>query len=88
MTTARAHPAQRISRRDAWVVGSAALASLLLSPIVAVWAVGIGVPALLLGWVLQRAAPSAAARTLTLVAAGVVLGALPYFVAAAVIAAT
>ncbi len=88
MTTIDPRPAPRISRRDATVIAVAAVASLLLSPITVVWAVALGVPAALLGWALERWAPSAASRTPLLVAVGVVLGALPYLIVAAVIAAT
>jgi hypothetical protein len=80
-------PARRAPRREAAVVGVAAGVSLLLSPITAVWAIVLGVPVALLAWGIDRLAHQPAARTVMLIALGVVLGAAPYFLAAAAIAA-
>ncbi len=73
----------RPAHRDRWIVGIAALVSLLLSPITVIWAVGLGVPVGVAGWVLSRTVwPSA--RPVWLAAAGVVLGTVPYFAIAVV----
>ena len=75
------------SRAPATVVMLAAAVSLLLSPITAVWAIVVGVPAALLASGLDRAMRRRWTRTVLLIALGVVLGAVPYFLAAALIAA-
>ncbi len=70
-------PARRTAWSDLLTVGGAALVSMVLSPITVVWAVVLGVPVALLGWLLRR-------RTLWLVAVGVLLGTVPYFALAVV----
>lgn len=75
----------RMARRDRTVVAVAAVVSLILSPVTAVWALVIGVPAALVAWLLLRAGQTSA-RTAALVSAGVVLGTLPYYLLAVVTA--
>ncbi len=76
-------PARRSILGDVLTVVPAALLSLLLSPIIVIWALVLGVPAALLGWSLTRRG-SAGGRSMMLVAVGVLLGTVPYFVAAIV----
>lgn len=78
-------PARRSTLGDVLTVVPAALLSLLLSPIIVIWALVLGVPAALLGWSMSRRG-STRGRSMMLVAVGVLLGTLPYFVAAIVTA--
>lgn len=77
---------ERTVRRDTIVLGVAALVSLLLSPLTAVWALVLGVPAVAVGWLLAGAG-TPWARGMVLVAAGVLLGTVPYYVLAVLAAA-
>lgn len=68
----------RRARRELLLVGGAALVSMLLSPITVIWAVVLGVPVAVVAWIVSRSG-SSRARTVALVATGVVVGTLPYF---------
>ena len=79
MATIPAPTGARRRPRGLAALAAAAAASLLLSPITAVFAVVLGVPLALTGWVLARATGRPAARTVAMVGAGLALGAVPYF---------
>ena len=72
--------------RDVLTVVAAAVASMLLSPVIVAYAIVLGTPVAVAGWVLARRTGRGWARRCWLVAAGVVLGAIPYLLLAVAVA--
>jgi hypothetical protein len=66
---------------DLRVFAPAAIVSLLLSPITAVWALAVGAVVSAVAWVVHRTTHGRGSRIVLLVALGVFAGALPYILA-------
>lgn len=66
------------------VLAISAIASLLLSPITAVWALLVGSSLVVIGGVASRLHPMSRGMLLMAAGAGVILGVLPYFVLAVI----
>jgi len=81
---AQANSGGRTGRRGAAILLAAAVVSFMLSPLTAVFALVLGPLTALAAWPFALLG-SVGAKQVLLLAAGVILGALPYFVAAVVV---
>ena len=77
-------PSWRLTRQEVVLLGVSAVTGLLLSPFIAVWALVICAPLAILTGALTIRNRRSLLWTVSLIASGIVLGVVPYFVLAAV----